>query len=149
MKDSVFLYHIAEEKHISVLPFSLPKNGSLCVQDENGDCTIGIDEAILETEQEKKVHLAHELGHCIRGAFYNRWAPCDLRQRHENRADKWAIQAVVSREELENARKSGYREIHELAEYFSLTEAFMRKVVCWYDHGNLDVEFYYPETSPA
>lgn len=147
MKDSVFLYRIAEEKHISVIPFSLPENGSLCIQDENGDCTIGIDEAILETEKKKKVHLAHELGHCIRGAFYNRWAPYDLRQRHENRADKWAIKKLVPKDELEAAIKAGYTEIWDLADLFSVTEEFIRKAICWYEHGNLDVECYYPEVS--
>jgi len=34
--------------------------------------------------------LAHELGHCECGAFYNRYSPFDLVGKHERRADCWA-----------------------------------------------------------
>ena len=44
--------------------------------------------------------LAHELGHCCTGSFYNQWATADCRRRHENVADKWAIQ--VHNEERPN-----------------------------------------------
>lgn len=30
----------------------------------------------------------------------------------------------------------------DLAEHFGVTEDFMRKVVCWYMYGNLDVDLY-------
>ena len=39
--------------------------------------------------------FAHELGHCETGSFYNRYAKLDVRQQHENRADKWAIRRLV------------------------------------------------------
>lgn len=143
MKDSLYLYRVAERKDIPVIPFPLPENGSLCVQGDGGKCYIGMDEKILETESEKKVHLAHELGHCITGSFYNRWASCDVRQKHENRADKWAIRRLISQEELDEAVAAGYTELWELADYFNVSEAFMRKAVCLYVHGNLATELYF------
>lgn len=147
MRDSVYLYRIAEKKNIPVVPFHLPENGSLCVQDETGTCAIGIDETILETESEKKVHLGHELGHCLTGSFYNRWSPFDIRQRHENRADKWAITKLIPRSELDAAVSAGYTTVWELAAHFDVTEDFMKKALCWYNHGNLDTASYYPEVS--
>ncbi len=136
------LYRLAERKHIPVLPCQLPKNGSLCLQDEAGDCFIGIDEALLEDEAHKCVHLAHELGHCMTGSFYNRYAKIEIRQKHENRADKWAIKKLVPKDKLDAAVAAGYTEPWQLAEYFNVTEEFIRKAMCWYINGNLAVEQY-------
>ncbi|MCI7650223.1 MAG: hypothetical protein SO436_09695 [Oscillospiraceae bacterium] len=55
--------------------------------------------------------MAHELGHCITGSFYNVYAVCDLRAKHERRADKWAIKKLVPRDKLKNAINSGFSEV--------------------------------------
>ena len=65
--------------------------------------------------------LAHELGHCETGSFYNRYAKLDLRQKHENRADKWAIQHLIPVEELDEAVADGYTDLPSLAEHFCVT----------------------------
>ena len=64
-------------------------------------------------------------------------------KKHENRADKWAIQRLIPLPELDAARADGHTELWELAEYFGVTEDFMRKAVCWYTHGNLATELYF------
>ena len=143
MNDSIFLYRIADAEHIPILPFRLPETGSLCIQSEDENCYIGIDEALLETESEKRVHLGHEVGHCVTGSFYNRWAACDIRQKHENRADKWAIEKLVPERALDDAVADGYTDIFSLAEHFEVTEDFMRKAVCWYTYGNLAADLYF------
>lgn len=38
--------------------------------------------------------------------------------------------------------QTGCDTIPALADRFGVTEAFMRKAVCWYAHGNLAVEMY-------
>ena len=88
------------------------------------------------------MHLAHELGHCVTGSFYNRYAALDVRRRHENRADKWAVKKLLTAEALDEAVAEGYTEMWELAERFGVTQEFMEKAVCWYTYGNLDVEEY-------
>ena len=143
MKDAGDLYREAERRDIPVLSFPLPENGSMCLQAEDGSCAIGLDEAALPTAPERKVRLAHELGHCVRGAFYNRRSPCDLRQRHENRADKWAIQSLIPRRELDAAIAAGCTTLWELAELFGVTEEFMQKAVCLHIHGNLNTQLYF------
>ena len=45
-------------------------------------------------------------------------------------------------EELDNAVADGYTDIWSLAEHFNVTPDFMRKAVCWYTYGNLDVDYY-------
>ena len=86
----------------------------------------------IPTLAEEKVKLAHELGHCETGAFYNRYAARDVRQKHENRANKWAYKKLVPEDELKQAILQGYREPWELAEYFDLPEAFLRGALKYY-----------------
>jgi len=142
MDKLLHLYRIAEQESVPVLNFSLPENDSISMQDCTGKCYIGLNKNSHMTAANENVQLAHELGHCIRGAFYNRYTDFDIRKKHEIRADKWAIEQLVPEEALDHAVASGYTEIWSLAEYFDVTETFMRKAVCWYTYRNLNVEGY-------
>jgi hypothetical protein len=137
------LYTLAEQQNIEVIETSLPENGSLSVMDDSGSCYIGIDESVMDGGALEIVHMGHELGHCLTGSFYNRHTRFDVRQRHENRADKWAIRQIIPVEDLDDAVADGCCEIWELAERFGVTEAFMRKAVCLYVHGNVAEELYF------
>lgn len=137
------LYQYAKKKQIEVLDYSMPYCGSMSVMDESGKCFIGIDEAAMDGDAVEKVHLAHELGHCETGSFYSIHTAVDSRQRHENRADKWAIQHLITERALDEAVADGCTEIWELAERFGVTEQFMRKTMCYYVHGNVAEEFYF------
>ena len=98
---------------------------------------IALNPRQLETTAEEKSSLAHEVGHCMTGSFYNRYATCDIRQKHENRADKWAIKQLIPQDELEEAVANGYTEIWRLAEFFDVTEDYIRKAISLYKFGNL------------
>ena len=137
------MYDVAEENNIPIIPFPLKETGSISIQDEDKACYIGLDERTINTESGQKVHLAHELGHCVTGSFYNRYSPLDIKQKHEYRANKWAVKQLISGEELHEAMAEGYTEIWSLAEYFNVTEDFMKMVVCWYTYGNLSAELYF------
>ena len=69
----------------------------------DGSCFIVLDAKL--PERLVKEHAAHEVGHCIKGAFYNRNAALDLISQHEYRADKWAIETLVPREELDKRNR--------------------------------------------
>ena len=137
------LYEIANEQNIEVLEYSMPVNESMSVMDDSGLCFIGIDPNTRDGNIQERVHLAHELGHCVTGSFYNRYSNFDCRQRHENRADKWAIRKLITAEDLDQAVAEGYTEVWELAELFGVTEQFMRKAICLYVHGNVSEELYF------
>ena len=145
MIDLASLYQIAEEEGIAVDCFGLASREAMSYMDEDGDCFVAIDPIQLRGEKEEREKLAHELGHCETGSFYNRYAACDVRQKHENRADKWAIHKLIPREDLEQAVEAGYTEPWELAEYFNVTEDIMKKAVCLYTYGNLNTEMYFGE----
>ena len=107
------------------------------MMDADGECYIAIDPRKVASAADEKTKLAHEMGHCVTGAFYNVYSPWDIRQRHENRADKWAIKKLIPKDELELAVADGRTDIWELAEFFSVTEDFMRKAISLYKFGNM------------
>ena len=135
--DILSLYQYAEAHAIDVDWFAMQKAESLSIPLPDGGGAVALDPWKLETVAEEKVHLAHEVGHCETGSFYNRNATCDIRQKHENRADKWAIKKLIPEDELEQAVENGFTELWELAEYFEVTEDFMKKAMCLYKNGNL------------
>ena len=137
------LYDFAKQQHIEVIPFPLPETGSMSVMEDGGICYIGMDDAVRDGAVQERVHLGHELGHCATGSFYNIYAPLDCRQRHENRADKWAILNLIPVDDLDEAVAEGCTEVWALAERFQVTEEFVKKAVCYYVHGNLAAELYF------
>ena len=137
------LYDYAEQQNIAVIRYPMKENGSMSIMLDDGSCFIGIDDSVRDSGVQERVHMSHEIGHCVTGSFYNIHAAVDCRQRHENRADKWAVHHLISVEELDEAVAKGCTEIWELAELFGVTEQFMRKAVCLYVHGNVATELYF------
>lgn len=124
MTDLSELYEIAERDSVRVEAFRLDSVRSVSVQDADGNCFIGIDPMSLESVSEEKVKLAHELGHCETGSFYNRHSPFDLREKQEQTANRWAVKKLVPKSELVALLKKGF-ERWELADHFEVTEEFI------------------------
>lgn len=82
------LYGIAERRGHVVVCESLTETPSFSLQ-TNKRCYIAIDQR-LNVQQEREA-LAHELGHCEYGGFYNRYSKYDIRAKAERRADKWLL----------------------------------------------------------
>lgn len=122
------LYNLAENKGIALDFYPMPKNRS-AVLDLGGRYYIAIDPLVLGNTALERVCLAHELGHCETGSTYNIYSPLDIRAKHENRATKWAVDTLIPQADLEKAIKNGYRDVCSLAEYFSVTEEFMKKAI--------------------
>ena len=137
------LYQIADEENIEVDCFDLKKREAISMMDDEGFCYIAINPYKLHSENDERMKLAHELGHCVTGSFYNSHAAVDCRQRHENRADKWAILHLIPESALYDAIADGCTTVYELSERFGVTESFMKKAVCYYVHGNLATELYF------
>lgn len=141
----VELYEYAETKGYDTYWYNLDLDGleslsTMRLHDKK--CFIAIDPFKIKSDADELVKGLHEVAHCDKGAFYNEYAACDVRQKHENRADKRAIELRLSAQDLDDAVSNGYIEMSDLAAFFGVTEDFMRKVVCWYTYGNLDVEHY-------
>ena len=143
MKSLDDLYRLADENGICVdwRQMNAAKTLSMLLPDGTG--AIAMDVTRLETTAEHKTALGHDMGHCATGSFYNRYSPADVKKKHENRADKWAIRQLISPEELDAAVADGHLEMWDLAEYFGVTEEFMRKAVSLYTYGNVNAELYF------
>lgn len=140
------LYRYAKRRNYDTYAYDFGPEGieSLSVmQVADGKCYIAINPSRLLSAADELCKGLHEVGHCDRGAFYNEYAVCDVRQKQENKADKRAIELRLSADDLDQAVADGYTDIWSLSEYFGVTEEFMRKAVCWYTFGNLAAELYF------
>lgn len=81
---------------------------------------------------QEKESLAHELGHCEYGGFYNRYSKYDIRAKAERRADKWAFSKLVPYGQLMEAVHQGFTEVWELAGYFDVSCEFMSRAIEYY-----------------
>ncbi len=122
------LYDLAEENNITVYDFQLCPIKSMSVPG-----AIGLDTQIIKNTVEEKACLAHELAHCVQSAFYTGTSPFELRERHEYRADKWVIQKLIPFDRLLDALNKGITTVWELAEYFEITEDYIKKALKLYE----------------
>ena len=133
------LYQRAEQEGVDVDYFPMREDVSFSLP--GGLIAMDVDK--MRDSKEEKVLLAHELGHIETGSFYNIHSGLDVRGKYERRADKQAIKMLVPKDELDCAVNSGFTELWELADYFGVSEAFMKKAICLYKFGNLDVDSYF------
>lgn len=115
-----------EANEIQVFLYPLPKNKSVSAAQGNC-CYIGIDPLEIKNTAELNTHIAHELGHCMTQSFYNIYSPFDIRQKHELTADKWAVKKLIPKDKLLDAMKMGYTQLWQIAEFFDVTEAFVKR----------------------
>lgn len=117
------LYDRAQQQGIEIDNFAMREIVSVSFPEN----WIAIDTRKIKTRAEEKVVLAHEIGHCETGSFYNIHSPYDLRERHEYKANKRSYQILIPHAELKAAVKKGLTEIWELAEYFDVPCEYMQK----------------------
>lgn len=98
----------------------------------NGKYGIFLDLSCFHTIKTYKECLAHEIGHCATGCTHKVSSPLDLIEKHEYKANRWAIEHYIPFEELSCAVTKGYTEIWQLSEYFGFPEPFVRKALDYY-----------------
>ena len=104
-------------------------SGAFSVEEAN-QCYIAMPCGLSSIDE--KQALAHELGHCEYGGFYNRYSKYDIRAKAERRADKWAFAKLVPYGQLMQALRHGVTEMWELAEYFDVSCDFINRAVEYY-----------------
>lgn len=131
MSKFVELCRYAEAHRIDIDYFPLVRLETLSMP-VCGANAIAIDPRKIKSAADETYKLAHELGHCEYGGFYNAKSPLDLRGKREYKADVWAVQKVLPFEELRKAILDGIREKWELAEYFGVPEDFISFALTYY-----------------
>lgn len=143
------LYQWLDHEGVFVLDKGLPfskKDSKATTIKLNPPCEawgIFLDKERLATAPEEKSVLLHEGGHYATGSTHEIDSPFDLVEKHEYKADKWAVERAFSEEELDEAVAGGHTELWDLADYFGVTEDFMKKAVCWYTYGNMAADLYF------
>lgn len=137
MTELIELYQLAEKQGHDIYWYSAPNIEAISVMDSmDGSCAIALNPYKIESTADEKYKLAHELGHCECGAFYNRYSPVDLIGKHEHRADKWAIKKLLPKQELIQAFKNG-NYLWEVAEMFEAPEELVKKAMEYYHNEEL------------
>lgn len=128
MKTINDLYDEAEEADIIIVEKNLKSDEAMSICDK-GLCLIAIDGRKVKDSEDRKVKIAHELGHCQTGAFYDMSSMHQIKSKSEYKADKWAIRELIPEDKLLQAVSEGYTELWQLAEYFEVTEKFMKRAL--------------------
>lgn len=92
----------------------------------DGHYGVFLDLDQFETYTQELCILAHEYGHCKTGSTHALSSSLDLIQKHEYKANKAAVHMLVPYDDLCKAIGQGYTEVWQLAEYFDVTEDFVR-----------------------
>jgi len=129
--ENLDLLLLADDNGIIVDNFTLQQIPSISMEDD-GRCYIAVDPRRLETAADERAHLAHELGHCMTGSFYNRYSKFDIRGKHERRANVWAIKQLIPPDKLCGCVKRGLREHWEIAEEFDVPAWFAAQAMEYY-----------------
>lgn len=118
------LYQLAKEANIEIDYYPTKKLKAFSIPH-----AIIINPQMTKNEQEIKEIFAHEMGHQATGSFYKFNSKFETRSRAEERATRWAVQTLIPAEDLKSAFEQGYTEIWQLAEYFDVSEDFMKDTV--------------------
>lgn len=99
--------------------------------DYDGIKVIGIDRKVFKSEYKERLVLAHELAHARTNAYYTDLdSPINIK-RMEYRANKCAIEMLISKEELENAMHDDIT-AWDLAEQFDVPIDMIKKAMWIY-----------------
>lgn len=118
------LCDLAKDHDIGVYDFPLKRCRALTVHID-GKCDIALDLSKAVSEAERKSLLAHEMGHCETGAFYNEKNFLETSSRAEYRADAWAVRKLLPKRAFTHALKHGCDEVWKLSEHFGVETALV------------------------
>lgn len=107
-----------------------PLRSMRCLSLQNGRI-VGINTARFDSSAEVRTALIHEDGHFASGTFYLPYSPYQLKAQAEYRADKAAVLKHIPYPELAARLRSGDT-LADAAEYFCVTEDFLRKAYALY-----------------
>ena len=141
------LYYIAADNDITVFE-NCPKNiiGMAAKYPEGIKFISLLDFDSLDTsefydEKRKRFYtklevFAHEIGHCLTDSFYLSDTPYLERCKQEAQAERWSYEYVIPFSELCEAVQEGNFELWELAEYFNVSENFIKEAIEYYATHN-------------
>lgn len=99
---------------------------SIVIKDKYG---IFINYNKFKNSNEEFNALAHEYGHCATGSLHRINSPFDIIAKHENIANRRAVEEFLPVCELKRAAKHGCQYAYEIAEYLGVPEQFVKQAI--------------------
>jgi integrase len=109
------LYEKMDELGVDLVNCPAPNNLAFSTMLSDGHCYIFMDNKNI-TEKEEKLKVAHELGHCATGSFYNQHSHPLKVAKCEEKARRWEYKSLLPWDELRAAILSGQRQTWDLAD---------------------------------
>lgn len=132
------LYNIALKDNIEInnYHFSTSKK-AMCARIDQYKFIL-LDKPKIDSSTEETELLAEEIGHYKTGslymieATYNHPFSKSNISHYETKARRWKIKKLLPYKELQQAISKGILESYDLAEYFGLSESFIKEAVNYY-----------------
>lgn len=119
-------YNQCRATGVDVIPFAgMPAAGATLR--DGGQYAIFLDFSKIKSTRLLRGVCCHELGHAATGALHKVDSPFETVGRSEYRANRYVAEHFITRQEFREAFDAGYTEPWQLAEFFELPEADVRR----------------------
>lgn len=128
------------EKNIPIDDFYISGQKGMCVK-FNGNFRIVLNSKLIEGDFERRLVLAHELGHCETDMLYyiqdlqNPLYRQNIRKA-ERTATKKSFEYLIPIEELKHVLKRT-KDIYEIVEFFNVPEELAKNAIAFYKRKGL------------
>lgn len=128
------IYNEFLEKGISVFTgdYNLSDDCDSVVIKYRGRYGVFLDIEKIRTYAQELEAVSHEYAHIETGTTYSIDAPYIVRRKAETRATRAQIKKLLPFNEVREAIRNGYTEPYQLAEFFSVSERFVRQALEYY-----------------
>jgi len=99
LNKALSLYRELHEAGVSCFSWTLGSEKAATIE-LKGAYALFVDFDNITSAAEEAAVIAHEYGHIATGTTHRVCSPYDLVERHEHRANKWAIEKLLPRDEL-------------------------------------------------
>ena len=124
------LLEIADNRGIRIYDFKMRELRAMSLSGGY----IAMDKRKFKSDTEYKCILAHEIGHCQTGSFYNIHTHVSEKELRERQANRFAAEMLVPLAELRKAMTRGISFNRILARMFDVTLEFINMVLELFEH---------------
>lgn len=132
-------YDFCQEEHVDVIPFDRCPQPGATMRDQ-GFYAVFLNFNAIRSARLLRGVCCHEMGHVATGALHKVDSPFELAERSEYRANRWVAEHYLTPALFREAIAAGCKEFWQLAEFFDLPEADVRKAYTyWTERKGLDL----------
>lgn len=124
-------YDYCSQHNVDVIPFDRCPQPGATVRDQDL-YAVFLDFSKIHSTRLLRGVCYHELGHVATGALHKVSSPFELVERSEHRATRWGAETFLTEDAFRDAFRDGCTEMWQLAEYFDLPEADIRRALLYW-----------------